>query len=146
MTSSATRQQDAHEPPSPAPPAPLSDEAMSRLSAEEQADRAWFQHLSRNDSDITRMFCGQLQSRISCLSCGNISHCFDPFFDLSVPLPSRQSDAGAAAAGGGGGGGIGAGRRGSAAGSRAGTVSLLYSGNVDLSREETCKNGAYLGQ
>ena len=94
---------------------------MSRLSAEDQADRAWSLHLARNDSDITRMFCGQLQSRISCLSCGNVSHCFDPFFDLSVPLPSRQSD-GAAAAGGGG--GIGAGRRGSVAGSRAGTVSL----------------------
>lgn len=37
------------------------------------------------------MFCGQLQSRISCLSCGNVSFCFDPFFDLSVPLPSNGS-------------------------------------------------------
>ncbi|CAM9437932.1 unnamed protein product [Scytosiphon promiscuus] len=91
-----------------APPAPpveqnLSDEQVSKLTAEQQADRAWALHLTRNDSKITSMFCGQLQSRISCLSCGNISFCFDPFFDLSVPLPSTTSGSRAAGAGGRGG-------------------------------------------
>ncbi|CAM9987088.1 unnamed protein product [Ectocarpus fasciculatus] len=82
----------------PGPPPPpsaanqaLTDEQISRLTAEQQADRAWAQHRARNDSDITGMFCGQLQSRISCLTCGNVSFCFDPFFDLSVPLPSRAA-------------------------------------------------------
>lgn len=56
------------------------------------------------------MFCGQLQSRISCLSCGNVSFCFDPFFDLSVPLPSRVAEGGGRGGdrgGGEGGGGYG---------------------------------------
>ncbi|CAN0035997.1 unnamed protein product, partial [Hapterophycus canaliculatus] len=91
----------------PLPPAPvepnLSDEQVSRLTAEQQADRAWALHLTRNDSEITSMFCGQLQSRISCLSCGNVSFCFDPFFDLSVPLPNTSNRSRAAGAGGRGG-------------------------------------------
>ncbi|CAM9273715.1 unnamed protein product [Sphacelaria rigidula] len=68
-------------------PGAISDEALSRLPADQQAARAWASHVVRNDSEVTSMFCGQLQSRICCLTCGNISYCFDPFFDLSVPLP-----------------------------------------------------------
>lgn len=70
----------------PAGPCDLSSEALSRLPAEQQADRAWAAHLARNDSEITGIFSGQLESRIRCKACGNVSYCFDPFFDLSVPL------------------------------------------------------------
>lgn len=77
-------------------PAAISDEALARLSADQQAARAWTFHLARNDSEVTSMFCGQLQSRIFCLTCGNVSYCFDPFFDLSVPLTSFGRRAGTA--------------------------------------------------
>jgi len=35
------------------------------------------------------MFCGQLKSAIKCTNCGYVSTCFDPFLDLSVPIPKR---------------------------------------------------------
>lgn len=90
---------------------------------EQQADRAWAMHLARNDSEITGMFCGQLQSRISCLSCGNVSFCFDPFFDLSVPLSTGAGGGrGGGGAGDGGGGGYG-GRRGSGSSSSSSVAS-----------------------
>lgn len=67
-------------------PRALSPEGLSPLPANQQADKAWAFHLTRNDSEITNIFSGQLQSRIRCQSCGNVSYCFDPFLDLSVPL------------------------------------------------------------
>lgn len=88
------QQQRLTTPPPPPVVPTLSDEEISRLTAEQQADRAWALHLARNDSEITGMFCGQLQSRISCLNCGNVSFCFDPFFDLSVPLPTSRAATG----------------------------------------------------
>lgn len=111
----------------------MTDEEVSRLSADQQADRAWALHLARNDSEITSMFCGQLQSRISCLSCGNVSFCFDPFFDLSVPLPTDSSRGRAGDEGGGyggrdsrgsysSGGGVGGGRSSMSGASRATTT------------------------
>lgn len=71
-------------------PSILSEETLSRLPADQQADRAWATHLARNDSEISSIFSGQLQSRISCQTCGNESYCFDPFFDLSVPLTGAR--------------------------------------------------------
>lgn len=98
-------------------PGAISDEALSRLPADQQAARAWASHVVRNDSEVTSMFCGQLQSRICCLTCGNISYCFDPFFDLSVPLPgpcrrrsftsSKGSNVGGSVGSSGGGRGVG---------------------------------------
>ncbi|CAM9600271.1 unnamed protein product [Ectocarpus sp. 6 AP-2014] len=128
------RQQQQRSGPPPPPPAvnqELTDEQISRLTAEQQADRAWAQHRARNDSDITGMFCGQLQSRISCLTCGNVSFCFDPFFDLSVPLPSGSGRAGAAGGWGGdeGGGYGGRNSRGShSSGGRGGESSSAFGG------------------
>ena len=37
-------------------------------------------------SIITDLFCGQLQSTVSCSTCGHVSYCFDPFCDLSLPF------------------------------------------------------------
>ncbi|CAB1114830.1 unnamed protein product [Ectocarpus sp. CCAP 1310/34] len=127
-------QQQQRSGPPPPPPAinqELTDEQISRLTAEQQADRAWAQHRARNNSDITGMFCGQLQSRISCLTCGNVSFCFDPFFDLSVPLPSGSGRAGAAGERGGdeGGGYGGRNSRGShSSGGRGGESSSAFGG------------------
>ena len=44
----------------------------------------WRNYCGRNDSYIKDLFCGQLRSSVTCKACGNVSRCFDPFWDLSV--------------------------------------------------------------
>ena len=51
------------------------------------AKQSWATYLKYNDSIITDIFGGQLQSTVECLSCHNRTWCFDPFLDLSVPIP-----------------------------------------------------------
>lgn len=36
------------------------------------------------------MFGGQLRSRVECTACGSVSLCFDPFLDISVPIPDAH--------------------------------------------------------
>ncbi|CAM9189955.1 unnamed protein product, partial [Phaeothamnion confervicola] len=59
-----------------------------------QAEYVWAQHRARNDSIVTEMFCGQLESRVQCQTCHHVSLCYDPFFDLSVPIPKGGGGAG----------------------------------------------------
>jgi len=33
------------------------------------------------------VFVGQLKSALTCLTCGYVSNTFDPFLDLSLPIP-----------------------------------------------------------
>lgn len=42
---------------------------------------------------ISDIFVGQLKSELRCTSCGHVSITFDPFWDLSLPIPqdSRRS-------------------------------------------------------
>ncbi|MCO5562653.1 hypothetical protein L7F22_016281 [Adiantum nelumboides] len=56
---------------------------------DELAEITWNYHKSLNDSLIQDIFCGQLQSSIECSVCKRTSHCFDPFLDLSLPLPEH---------------------------------------------------------
>ncbi|KAI5058567.1 hypothetical protein GOP47_0026737 [Adiantum capillus-veneris] len=56
---------------------------------DELAAITWNYHKSLNDSLIQDIFCGQLQSSIECSVCRMTSHCFDPFLDLSLPLPEH---------------------------------------------------------
>ena len=61
-----------------------------------ESNTSWNNYLKKNDSVITDIFGGQLQSTIECLTCHHRSHCFDPFLDLSVPIevpPSSESTA-----------------------------------------------------
>ena len=53
----------------------------------EKAGRAWVEYARRNDSPVTDLFCGQLQSNVRCHSCETTFTCYDPFWDLSVPIP-----------------------------------------------------------
>lgn len=52
-----------------------------------QADEAWDYGHSRSNSVIQDIFAGQLQSTLQCPACGALSHTFDEFMDLSLPLP-----------------------------------------------------------
>ncbi|RLN86385.1 hypothetical protein BBJ28_00005012 [Nothophytophthora sp. Chile5] len=53
----------------------------------------WQQFLRRNDSVIVDNFMGQLRSHVTCSdpACGNESITFDPYMNLSVPIPSNES-------------------------------------------------------
>ena len=48
-------------------------------------------HRSWNDSVVDDIFGGQLQSTLECQTCRHLSHCFDPFVDLLLPIPSSKA-------------------------------------------------------
>jgi ubiquitin C-terminal hydrolase len=54
------------------------------------AEECWQNHKKRNDSIIVDTFHGLLKSTLNCLVCQETSIKFDPFFYLSVPLPSKE--------------------------------------------------------
>ena len=57
----------------------------------QQADEAWEYAHSRSNSIIQDIFAGQLQSTLECPACHALSHTFDEFMDLSLPLPQKGS-------------------------------------------------------
>ena len=61
------------------------------LSAQQAAFKAWQSYLRLNDSVVTDLFAGMLQSTLECQTCKNITHSFEPFLDLSVSIPRAES-------------------------------------------------------
>lgn len=59
-----------------------------RHSDAEKAAESWKRYLRRDDSKIVDLFVGQLKSTLQCTVCGHCSVTFDPFWDLSLPIPS----------------------------------------------------------
>ncbi|OWZ12118.1 Ubiquitin-specific protease [Phytophthora megakarya] len=59
----------------------------------EVALEEWQQFLRRNDSIIVDNFMGQLRSHVTCSNpdCGNESITFDPYMNLSVPIPNNET-------------------------------------------------------
>lgn len=53
----------------------------------ELAVKSWDQHKLRNDSIIIDLFTGLYKSTLICPDCSKISITFDPFSDLTLPLP-----------------------------------------------------------
>ncbi|KAG7666111.1 uncharacterized protein J8A68_000367 [[Candida] subhashii] len=51
------------------------------------SETCWQQHQARNDSVITDLFTGLYQSTLVCPDCSKTSITFDPFNDLTLPLP-----------------------------------------------------------
>jgi len=58
----------------------------------ESAQKAWEAYYKTSSSIIADLFSGQLQSRIECCTCKNSSSCFDPFMELSLPIPESKSE------------------------------------------------------
>ena len=59
-------------------------------SSPKSAQEAWAQYRELvDDSPLVDLLVGQLQSTITCSECRNKSHCWDPFWDLSLPLLTR---------------------------------------------------------
>lgn len=55
-----------------------------------QAEAAWKSYSAFENSVVVDLFVGQLRSTLTCTVCGHNSITFDPFWDLSLPLPSGK--------------------------------------------------------
>lgn len=71
----------------PVKPKPLEHDIDDNLSDAEKATESWKRYLRRDDSKIVDLFVGQLKSTLQCTVCGHCSVTFDPFWDLSLPIP-----------------------------------------------------------
>eukprot|EP01031_Cornospumella_fuschlensis_P027371 gene27371-33060_t len=76
-----------------APSPPISPRSLPSLytytgdrKLEGEAALAWERFLSANESIVTDLFAGLLLSTIQCMACQSMSHSFDPFLDISVPI------------------------------------------------------------
>ncbi|CAL8104877.1 unnamed protein product [Calicophoron daubneyi] len=65
--------------------------AEDRLGDHEKADIYWRRYLSMDNSEIVDIFVGQLMSTLECAECGFKSTTFDPFWDLSLPIPKKPN-------------------------------------------------------
>lgn len=70
-------------------PVTIKDEDFSTDS--EKAQEYYRVYLSYDNSRIVEIFVGQLKSELRFKDCGHKSTTFDPFWDLSVPIPKRGS-------------------------------------------------------
>ena len=59
----------------------------SKEEVDKLADDRWVAHKKRNDSVIVDLFVGQYKSTLICPECQHVSLTFDPYNDLTLPLP-----------------------------------------------------------
>ncbi|SMN19409.1 similar to Saccharomyces cerevisiae YJL197W UBP12 Ubiquitin carboxyl-terminal hydrolase [Maudiozyma saulgeensis] len=64
-----------------------SDDVDDFETVRKLANDTWETHLRRNDSVITDLFVGMYKSTLECPECNNVSVTFDPYNDLTLPLP-----------------------------------------------------------
>ncbi|PNF18004.1 Ubiquitin carboxyl-terminal hydrolase 2 [Cryptotermes secundus] len=60
-----------------------------QLSDQQKALESWKRYLRMDNSKVVDIFVGQLKSTLRCTACGHCSVTFDPFWDLSLPIPVR---------------------------------------------------------
>ncbi|XP_068239056.1 ubiquitin carboxyl-terminal hydrolase 2-like isoform X2 [Palaemon carinicauda] len=71
-------------------PKPITEDIDDELNDNQKAMESWKRYLRYDDSKIVDMFVGQLKSCLQCSVCGHSSVTFDPFWDLSLPIPSKS--------------------------------------------------------
>jgi len=59
------------------------------MSESRKSDLMWIWYSKTEHSVIKDLFAGQLKSTLKCTVCDNTSTNFDPFWDLSLPIPSN---------------------------------------------------------
>lgn len=69
----------------------LSDEKLNKLCIDDQIEYWWSRHVAMNSSFVAHTFCGQFMNEVECLCCQHRTLCFDPFYDLSLPIPKEPS-------------------------------------------------------
>ncbi|XP_072740660.1 ubiquitin carboxyl-terminal hydrolase 2 isoform X2 [Ciconia boyciana] len=65
----------------------VSTDTLDHLPDDEKSRQMWRRYQEREDSRIGDLFVGQLKSSLTCSECGYCSTAFDPFWDLSLPIP-----------------------------------------------------------
>ncbi|RMZ92033.1 hypothetical protein DV736_g726, partial [Chaetothyriales sp. CBS 134916] len=55
------------------------------------ADQNWLDYKARNDSVVTDLFAGMYKSQLTCPECHKVSIIFDPFTNLTLPLPIENN-------------------------------------------------------
>ncbi|XP_013195657.2 uncharacterized protein LOC106138907 [Amyelois transitella] len=73
-------------------PKPILTEIDDNLSDSAKAAEAWARYLRVEESRVGGLFVGQLKSTLRCTHCRHDSVTFDPFWDLSLPIPSRTGN------------------------------------------------------
>lgn len=73
-------------------PKPILTEIDDNLSDSAKAAEAWSRYLRMEDSRVGDIFVGQLKSTLRCTHCNHDSVTFDPFWDLSLPIPARTGN------------------------------------------------------
>ncbi|XP_064292959.1 ubiquitin carboxyl-terminal hydrolase 2-like isoform X4 [Plodia interpunctella] len=73
-------------------PKPILTEIDDNLSDSAKANEAWSRYLRVEESLVGDIFVGQLKSTLRCTHCNHDSVTFDPFWDLSLPIPSRTGN------------------------------------------------------
>ncbi|KAK7105706.1 ubiquitin carboxyl-terminal hydrolase 2-like [Littorina saxatilis] len=71
-------------------PVILDDNRLDSKHDRDKAKEYWNAYLTRDNSHILDIFVGQLKSELKFAECGHRSVTFDPFWDLSLPIPSRS--------------------------------------------------------
>ncbi|NXW45049.1 UBP2 hydrolase, partial [Nyctiprogne leucopyga] len=66
-----------------------STDSLDHLPDDEKSRQMWRRYQEREDSRIGDLFVGQLKSSLTCSECGYCSTAFDPFWDLSLPIPKK---------------------------------------------------------
>lgn len=66
------------------------EDVLNPQAITDLANECWSQHKQRNDSVIIDLFTGLYQSTLVCPTCSKMSVTFDPFNDLTLPLPVNK--------------------------------------------------------
>lgn len=69
---------------------PASGESRLDGAREDTGEKAWGEFRRKNCSIIQRLFYGQHRSTVTCSTCQHQSVTFEQFFNLFVPIPSRE--------------------------------------------------------
>jgi len=72
--------------------APLKEQNNYNIPDEKAASMAWKDYTNSNSSILVKIFGGQQRSSLQCFSCGKESVTFEPFFNLSLPIPQSNSN------------------------------------------------------
>lgn len=71
-------------------PQPIHTDIPDHYLDSQKAAESWKRYLRSEDSTIVDVFVGQLRSSLRCTSCDHVSVTLDPFWDLSLPIPTRS--------------------------------------------------------
>ncbi|KAM6295697.1 ubiquitin carboxyl-terminal hydrolase 2 isoform 1-T1 [Aegotheles albertisi] len=66
-----------------------STDTLDHLPDDEKSRQMWRRYQEREDSRVSDLFVGQLKSSLTCSECSYCSTAFDPFWDLSLPIPKK---------------------------------------------------------